>query len=141
MKIAIPEYQGRVAPVFDTCRRILIFKWDESRADLILEQDWSTASRRGKVFRLKKMEVDVLLCGAISSEIEDWVYALGISLVAWLAGDVPTILKAYGDGCVMRPEYAMPGTRVCRRSRQRRQGYQVNIQRNQNATLNPKEKK
>ncbi len=25
MKIAIPEHQGRVAPVFDACRRILVY--------------------------------------------------------------------------------------------------------------------
>jgi len=122
MKIAIPEHQGRVAPVFDTCGRMLIFTRDENREVLVAEQDWSTVSRQARAVRLKELGIDVLLCGAISCGIEDQIHGQGISHVAWLAGEVATILKAYREGRAMNPEYAMPGTLVCRQRRQMRQG-------------------
>ncbi len=141
MKIAIPEHQGRVAPVFDTCRHMLIFARGENGEVLVAEQDWSTVSRQARALRLKELGIYVLLCGAISCGIEDQIHGQGIRLVAWLAGEVPTILKAYREGSVMDPEYAMPGTLVCRQRRQRRRGLRAQMQRNQSATLKTKEKK
>ena len=138
MKIAIPEHQGRVAPVFDTCGRMLIFTRDENREVLVAEQDWSTVSRQARAVRLKELGIDVLLCGAISCGIEDQIHGQGISLVAWLAGEVATILKAYREGRAMNPEYAMPGTFVCRQRRQMRQGSRG--QWNQRVNFKTKEK-
>jgi hypothetical protein len=109
MKIAIPEHQGRIAPVFDTCRRILVFAHVADSEEIVAQEDWSVVSRQGRVTRLKELSVDVLLCGAISCGIEDQIHGQGISLVAWLAGEVATILKVYREDRAMNPEYAMPG--------------------------------
>lgn len=120
MKIAIPEHQGRIAPVFDTCRRILVFARKNDRDVMIDQQDWSTASQQGRVARLTELGVDVLLCGAISCGMEDQVHERGVQVIAWLAGEVPAILRAFRDGTVMEPAYAMPGTLLCRGRRQMR---------------------
>jgi predicted Fe-Mo cluster-binding NifX family protein len=141
MKIAVPEHQGRVAPVFDACRRILVFAEQDDGHILVAQDDWSTVSRQARAARLKELGVDVLLCGGISCGIEDQIHGQGIGLVAWLAGEVPKILKAYREGRSMDPEYAMPGTLVCRQRRQRRRGIRAQIQRNQDATPKSKEKK
>lgn len=133
MKIAIPEHQGRIAPVFDTCRRILIFVPDENGPVPVGEQDWSKLAREARAFRLKDLEIDVLLCGAISCGIEDQIHAQGITLVAWLAGDLAVILEAYGDGRVMDPQYAMPGTLLCRQRRQRRRSVRAGRNRSSHA--------
>jgi predicted Fe-Mo cluster-binding NifX family protein len=140
MKIAIPEHQGRVAPVFDTCRRMLVFSPDENGEVPVAEQDWSMETRQGRTIRLKELGIDVLLCGAISCGIEDQIHDQGICLVAWLAGDVPAILKAYREGRVMDPGYAMPGTLICRQRRQKRRGLRARMRINQSATLKKKEK-
>jgi predicted Fe-Mo cluster-binding NifX family protein len=121
MQIAIPEHQGRVAPVFDTCRHLLVYtQADESHA-IVHQEDWSGVSTHGRATRLKELEVDVLLCGGISCEIEDQMHLQGIRLIAWLAGDVSEVLKAFRHGTIMNPEYAMPGTFLCRKRRQTRQ--------------------
>ncbi len=120
MKIAIPEFQGRVAPVFDTCRRMLVFAQANGEEMPIADQDWSTVSRPDRVYRLKELQIDILLCGAISCGMEDQIHRRGIRLITWLAGEVPIILTAYGAGTVMEPEYAMPGTLGCRKRRKRR---------------------
>jgi predicted Fe-Mo cluster-binding NifX family protein len=140
MKIAIPEHQGRVAPVFDTCRRMLVFSSDENEEVPVAEQDWSTETRRGRAIRLKELGIDILLCGAISCGIEDQIHDQGICLVAWLAGDVPTILKAYREGRVLDPGYAMPGTLLCRQRRQARRGIRAQMRNHQSGTSKKKEK-
>jgi len=131
MKIAIPEYQGRIAPVFDACRRILIFSRQDDTVAQVGEEDWSGVSRERRAARLKEIGVDVLLCGAISCGIEDQICQHGIRLVAWLAGEVPSILTAYREGRVMDPVYAMPGTLLCRHRRQRRRGLRAQMEKNQ----------
>jgi predicted Fe-Mo cluster-binding NifX family protein len=125
MKIAIPEHQGRVAPVFDTCRRILLYAQAADRHEMIAQEDWSGVSGQARSFRLKELQVDVLLCGAISCGLEDQIHLQGIRLVSWLAGDLTEILTAFRNGTVMDPLYAMPGTLVCRQRRQMRQGLKV----------------
>lgn len=120
MKIAIPEHQGRVAPVFDTCRRILVFSLGVEPEEMIAQEDWSALSAQRRAARLKEMEVDVLLCGGISCWVEDQIHLRGIRLLAWLAGDVPKILTAFKEETINDPEYAMPGTLMCRRRRRMR---------------------
>lgn len=140
MKVAIPEHQGRVAPVFDTCCRMLVFRQNPDGSDLIAQEDWSAVSRQARAIRLKELGVDVLLCGAISCSIEDQVHLRGIQLVAWLAGEVPKVLSAFRDGTIMEPEFAMPGTLMCRTRRHMRRGLGAQMQRNRYSTLQTKEK-
>lgn len=122
MKIAIPEHQGRVAPVFDTCRRILFFMQEDDSQAMVAQEDWSGLAACARSVRLKERGVDVLLCGAISCGVEDQVHRQGIRLVAWVAGDLPAVLTAFRDGSIMDPCYAMPGTLLCRKRRQMRLG-------------------
>jgi predicted Fe-Mo cluster-binding NifX family protein len=84
---------------------------------MVGQEDWSALIPMDRALRLKAIKINVLLCGAISCRMEDLVRRQGIQLIAWLAGDVPAILKAFGDGTIMEPQYAMPGTQLCRRRR------------------------
>ena len=120
MRIAVPEYQGRVAPVFDSCRRLLIFNRRHGGQALVGQEDWSTVMPMARALRLKQMDVRVLLCGAISCQMEDLIKQQGIQVIPWLAGEIPTILRAFGDGTILEPQFAMPGTQMCRKQRQTR---------------------
>jgi predicted Fe-Mo cluster-binding NifX family protein len=137
IRIAIPEHQGRIAPVFDTCQRILVFAQQGDGEAVVAREDWSAFSRQGRAVRLKELGVEVLLCGGISCGIEDQIHLNGIRLVSWLAGDVPAILTAFRKGKIMNPEYAMPGTLLCR---QRRQMRRRRNHRSQSGSVKAKEK-
>jgi predicted Fe-Mo cluster-binding NifX family protein len=113
MRIAVPEHQGRVAPVFDTCTRIAIYVLSAGRNSLEASEDWSLTSRHGRALRLKELGVEMLLCGGISNSMEEQVRICGIQLVPWLAGEVPRILEAFREGTIDSPQFAMPGTRGC----------------------------
>ncbi len=123
MKVAVPEYQGRIAPVFDCCRRILIVVQDEHEEEVITEEDWSMVPRLARSTRLDELVVQCLLCGGISCWMEDQIRKRGIRIVPWISGDVWEVLKALRNGMIHDPRYAMPGRGACRR---RRLGYQDN---------------
>ncbi|MFH1113400.1 MAG: hypothetical protein V1792_05720 [Pseudomonadota bacterium] len=117
MKVAVPEHQGRIAPVFDTCRRVLIFFQDADGAVPLGLEDWSTTGRHERPARLKEIGVEILLCGGISGWMEGQLSFQGIQTMPWLAGEVPEILEAFRMGRVTEPQYAMPGCAGFRRGR------------------------
>ena len=111
MKIAIPEYGGRVSPVFDTSRRVLVFQANNRDAPVPLESlDWSYVPLPARVKRLRQTGIDVLLCGGISSWLARQIEAEQIRLVPWLAGDVRQVLNAFVTGGLPDRRFAMPGS-------------------------------
>ncbi len=123
MKVAVPEYQGRIAPVFDCCRRILIVVQNEHEEEVITEEDWSMVPRLARPPRLKELVVQCLLCGGISCWMEEQIRERDIRIIPWISGDLWEVLKAFRNGVIHDPLYAMPGRGACRR---RRLGYQDN---------------
>ena len=123
MRIAIPEYSGRVSPVFDTCQRLLIFQMDDrGMPNPLQNEDLSCLPVAARVSRLRQLGVDVLLCGGVSDWLARQIEATGIRLVPWLAGNVEQVLYAYAAGRLPDKRLAMPGSwggrRRFRRGRQ-----------------------
>lgn len=111
MKIGIPEYRGRVSPVFDTCQRLLVFQASDHGGLIPLEaQDWSCLPPLVRPNRLRERGVDVLLCGGISDWVARQVEAQGIRLVPWLSGDVNRVMSAFFAGDLPDRRFAMPGS-------------------------------
>jgi predicted Fe-Mo cluster-binding NifX family protein len=115
MRVAVPEHQGRIAPVFDTCRCLLMFLQTENGDELVSKEDWSALERHSRPARLKDLCVNALICGGISCRMEELVIAQGIKLVAWRAGEVLDVLAAFREGRIDLPPYLMPGRGFCRR--------------------------
>jgi predicted Fe-Mo cluster-binding NifX family protein len=115
MRVAIPEHLGRVAPVFDCCRRVLIVLQTQDTDEQVADEDWSALSRITRPIRLKELMVDVLICGGISCWMEDQIHRTGIRLVPWIAGEVWDVLTALREGSICEPCYLMPGRGWCRR--------------------------
>lgn len=113
MKVAVPEHQGRIAPVFDSCRRVLVYAGAAEPERLTSDEDWSCCARHCRPQRLAEMGVETLLCGGISCWLAEQVRVRGIRLFAWLSGDVASVLAAFRDGKIDDPRYAMPGARGC----------------------------
>jgi len=118
MYLAIPDHHGRIAPVFDTCHRILVLKQGPETFDHLLQENWHAFGRHARIARLDHLQVKVLLCGGISCWMEEQIKQKQIRLIPWLAGEIPEILRAFQEGRISDPTYAMPG----RRSQRRRSG-------------------
>lgn len=117
MRLAIPEHQGRIAPVFDCCKRLLIVLQGRMEDELIQNEDWASLPRLSRTARLIELEVELLVCGGISCWMEDEIRRHGIRLVPWIAGDVWEVLAALRTGRISDPLYAMPGRAGCARRR------------------------
>lgn len=118
MRIAIPIWDDKVSPVLDAASRLLIVDVEDqkeaSRFETILdEQDLSR-----RCLRIRGMEVETLICGAVSRPFSRMLMASGIDVIPEISGHVKDVLKAYLQGNLFHSKFLMPG---CRRKRNRRQ--------------------
>ncbi len=114
--VAVPEWQGRVSPVFDVAGTLVLLRaaTDGHQATRRVESVGCTSAHE-RARRLRELGVDVLLCGAISRPLEALVAAEGIRVVANICGPVDEVAAAFRDGTLDDGRFAMPG--CCRRRR------------------------
>ena len=109
MNIAIPIWNDCVSSAFDFADRLLLVETENdkeiSRSHIRLE----SRSLSQRVSQLKYLEVDVLVCGAISRALAEMVTTSGIELLPYVTGSIDNILEAYLTGQLAQPEFSMPG--------------------------------
>jgi predicted Fe-Mo cluster-binding NifX family protein len=111
MKLAIPEFNGRVSPVFDCCRRLLVIDTSVEGPNRIASQDWSEVVCVKRSGRLREMGVRILLCGGISTDLAREIEAGGVEVIPWVSGEINEVLDAYLEGRLPDPRFTMPGCR------------------------------
>jgi len=98
MKIAIPIYNDSVSNVFDFATRLLLVDIENgkeaNRSEVALESQ-SLSQRTGQI---KNLEIDVLVCGAISRVLANMVTTSGIQVLPYVTGQVDDVLQAYLTG-------------------------------------------
>jgi predicted Fe-Mo cluster-binding NifX family protein len=124
MKLAIPVWQSRISPVFDTAENLMVLEVDGGREISRMEYPLSelTPFRRAK--QLAELHVDVLVCGAISRPLRDLMKKSGVKVIPWISGELQEIIPRYLDGQPLDGKFLMPGCGRrnrggCRRGRQR----------------------
>lgn len=120
MKIAIPYWQARVSPVCDEARHFLIVQFADGgevrRSELELTLPGTDLV--GRASRLLDLEVNTLICGAISQPLETMLRGVGIQVISHVCGDLEEIVHAFQAGGLEQDRFALPG---CLRRRRRRQ--------------------
>jgi predicted Fe-Mo cluster-binding NifX family protein len=120
MKVALPIWNSRISPVFDTAERMLIVD---------IQGDSVTGSEEYQIHNvfpplrsreLRDVGVDVLICGAISNPLAGMIDDAGIRLLPWVSGEVDEVLDAFRRGQLTDSRYFMPGCRGRRRRARRR---------------------
>ena len=109
MRIAVSIWEGKVSPVLDTATKLLI---TESRAQkkgsrfevFLIKKDISQ-----RCSFIRKLEIDVLICGAVSRIFSGMLKASGIKIVSGISGPVEDVLEAYLNGDLPQPKFLMPG--------------------------------
>jgi predicted Fe-Mo cluster-binding NifX family protein len=120
MKIAIPVWQGRVSPVFDVAGQLLLVELVEGVETSRCEHRLPDAEPQHRTALLLQLQVETLICGAISQPLEAQLTENGIRVLARLCGNVGDVLKAFVAGTLGDSQYAMPGCCGERRRRHRR---------------------
>ena len=109
MRLAIPEFHGRVSPAFDSCHRLLIVDKVVGTAEQVTALNWSSLHRGTRASRLKHLDVEVLICGGISNWLAGRVEDEGIRVIAWVSGEIPQVIEAYFLSRLVNSELSMPG--------------------------------
>lgn len=122
MKVAIPIWNNRISPLFDTACRVLIWSLEGGGDGDREEHDFRGLIPPMKVRRIKELEADVLICGALSNTVAYLVESAGIRLVPWISGPVDEVIEAFKTGQIDEPRYFMPGCGRMRRGRGGRRG-------------------
>lgn len=120
MIVALAEWKGRVSPVFDVSRHILVLAIRDGVIVERREEYLDEEEPLGKAKRLASMEIDHLICGAISRPLAGLLSAYGIRTITFVAGDVEEVIKAFLSGLLPDPAMAMPG--CCGRNNRFRAG-------------------
>ena len=119
-RIALAVWQGRISPVFDVSRQVLVVDIEQGRPAGRKEESFASADPFGRAAELARWKVETLICGAISHPFSACLAAQGIRLVSFVAGEVEEVIEAYLAGALPSPALAMPG--CCGRRRRFRGG-------------------
>jgi predicted Fe-Mo cluster-binding NifX family protein len=112
MQLAIPVWEGRVSPVFDVAKRLLLVDVIGGEASFTHELQVQRADRAAMAVELG---VDVVVCGAISRDLEERLLTNGVEVVAEIRGEVTEVVRAYLEGSLGLARFSMPGTHGRRR--------------------------
>ena len=107
--LAIPIFKSRVSPVFDSCRRLLLIDFEDTRQISRKEFDLDNFSLRERLQILEKNDVAVIICGGISDVFHAILSNSNILLISGICGNVDEVIKAHIDGRLNDPCFFMPG--------------------------------
>jgi predicted Fe-Mo cluster-binding NifX family protein len=112
MRVAIAVWNDRISPVFDTSSRLVLVDveqgTEQSRRIVEVGAD-SFPTQRARW--LMELEVNVLICGAISRVLAELVSASGVVVIPWVSGPAEEVLRAYLRKRLSDSRWRMPGCR------------------------------
>ena len=120
MRVAVPVWQGRVSPVFDVAGQLLLVELVQGVEVSRREYPLPDAEPQQRAAQLSELQVETLICGAISQALEALLTENGIRVHGRVCGNVDDVLKAFVAGTLGESQYAMPG--CCGQQRRRFRG-------------------
>ncbi len=116
MRIAIPQWQGRVSPVFDVAGVLLLIDIENGHEIRREERRLPGTNPAARVAEFLSFGAGILICGAISAPLQAGLIAAGVQVIGFACGTVDDVLAAYLNGTLARRAFVMPG---CQRWRRR----------------------
>jgi predicted Fe-Mo cluster-binding NifX family protein len=106
MRLAVPIWGDRVSPLFDVARRLFLVEVEDGRVASTMEHDVAATDR---VACATHLGVDLLICGAVSRELERRLVAAGVEVVPNVCGSVEEVVHAFLTRTLVDDRFAMPG--------------------------------
>lgn len=109
MKVAISIWDGKVSPVLDAARQLLV-------ADIRMGKNISRELVNIPQLNYLQLarficehNIDILICGAVSHQLESLLMRHGIDITPWVKGDVDDIIASFEEGRKSRQFHYLPG--------------------------------
>lgn len=117
--LGISFWNGRVSPVLDVARHLLRVSFEKDGTPCRQVESLPGGEIEQQADRIAELGVEVLICGAVSCELDEILHRCGITVIGFTAGPVEEVLAAWSAGRLPDARYAMPGCcgrrRGCRR--------------------------
>ncbi len=122
MKIAIPVFQTKISPRFDSAQSVLLLRVQDDK--IVTREElpmtgWSLSAKRKEMF---EQDVDTLICGGIDYESMQYLVSGGINVYSWITGEIEDavtrfIEKGLESGIILGARGRRKGQwRFCKRS-------------------------
>lgn len=108
-RVAVTICNGRISPVFEVARRLLLLEVEDGRVIGRREEPLECADPGQQTSRLSYFQPNVLICGAILRPQFNLLTACAIRVVPFVAGDVEAVITAYLQGSLNGAAWSMPG--------------------------------
>jgi predicted Fe-Mo cluster-binding NifX family protein len=115
MKIAIPIWEDKVSPVFDTAGKLLVVEVKDHKEIARIVYHIGEEDLSWKCHRIKGLEPDVVICGAISHLFLNMLKGVELPIIQYISGKIEEIIEAYLKDDIYNERYLLPGCK--------RQGY------------------
>ena len=109
MRVALTVWEGRISPVFDTARSLLIVDIEDGWPVARHDEQLSAHTAHETMARLRALGVEVLICGAVSRPLAEMIRACGIRLLPFVSGERDEVVAALIAGRIPDIAFAMPG--------------------------------
>ena len=120
MKVAITIWENRISPVFDASHMLLVTEIENEKIINRKQIMFNPEMPSRLTETLTAMDVDVLICGAVSEMPANTIEAGGIKLIPFIAGDANKVLEFFVKGNPIIPAFSMPGCGCKHRERVRK---------------------
>ncbi len=111
MKLAMPVWDDCISTVLDFSDCLLVIDSESGVINNRSMVSFAGVTMVEKVARLRKLDIQVLLCGAVSRPMERMIMASGIEVIPFLRGRVDDVLNAYFSRRLFGPGFMLPGCR------------------------------
>jgi predicted Fe-Mo cluster-binding NifX family protein len=120
MKTAIPVWEGKISPVFDTASKLLIIQVEDSKETSRFEAPLDEQNLTRRCSRIQGLGVELLICGAISRPFYRMLVAGGVNVIPWVSGPAEDVLDAWMNGKLFHSRFLMPGCNWQKREKGKR---------------------
>ena len=107
--VALPVFQSRIAPVFDSAVRVLVLEIEHQRELARSEMHTKNLSGSERIAALKRAGASTLICAGISDIVHRMLESADIRVRSGIVGQVEEVIKAYIDNRLDDPCFLMPG--------------------------------
>jgi len=125
MSLALATYEDRIASLFESSDRFVVIDLPASTLENSRSIPVDDNSPPELLKLLKRNDVTVLICGAISGYNHHLLEVEGIQVIPWITGDLQRVAQAYFTGNLFSLPFVMPGCR--RKGRHGRHGFHKNV--------------
>ncbi len=94
-KIAVPVFQDCISSLMDASNRYMIYETGEGRIKQKIDINLNADAGPQRVEKLKDIDVDMIICGAISGYAAGIVREKGMRLLPMIYGHIEEVIDSY----------------------------------------------